>query len=88
MLPENEAKTKWCPMARNVTTTDNAAAATNRDNGEPDPWSRCLGSGCMMWRWKLQAHYANAGAHVSGFSPSTTEGYCGLAGMPSVPAGQ
>lgn len=47
-MTEDEAKTKWCPMAR----PDNQTAANRRYvDGEAMKNSRCLGSGCMMWRW-------------------------------------
>lgn len=35
-MTEEEAKTKWCPFARDV---DGA------------PTTNCIGSACMAWRW-------------------------------------
>ena len=54
-MTEEEAKTKWCPMARvNYTVEDSkwqGEALTNRGDflkaGPPD--MLCLASGCMMW---------------------------------------
>lgn len=42
MLTEDEAKLKWCPLAR-----ENRA---ENDESVTD----CLGSGCMFWRWSHQ----------------------------------
>ena len=59
-MTEAEAKTKWCPLAFAVKAGGYATM-----NG-----SHCIGSACMMWRWKA--------------GPMRTEdiehGYCGLAG--------
>lgn len=50
LVTEEEAKTKWCSFAR--TTDPSESAAVNRmAGGRPDPEARCLGSGCMAWRW-------------------------------------
>lgn len=81
-MTEEEAKTKWCPMAR------------ERD-GAMFP---CIGSACMAWRWigvlsDGKRHYSDealfaarnqhltpsAGGMNSGDFPL---GYCGLAGRP------
>lgn len=42
----------------------------------------CAGSACLAWRWEMVTHYANGGAHVSGHSISSTNGYCSFAGKP------
>ena len=64
-MTEEEAKTKWCPMAR-VDLSDGqeskdgypvtfAMAGVNRLDGNlPIKGSLCLASGCMMWRWNEQ----------------------------------
>lgn len=71
-MTEDEAKTKWCPMVR---AGIDAGMAVNhhvdmrpKGDGVYDQ-SRCIGSGCMMWRW-----HSNEG---KGF-----KGYCGLAHNP------
>jgi hypothetical protein len=46
-MTEDEAKTKWCPMAR----CWGQSGPVNRDGGKPRIGAMCLGSGCMMWRW-------------------------------------
>ena len=40
-MTEEEAKTKWCPFARN-----GGEAGCNRLQS-----TECLGSACMAWRW-------------------------------------
>ncbi len=56
LVPEKEAKFKHCPM---LTTKD-------------DKLRFCLGSNCMMWRYK------NPGKRNE-----TDQGYCGCAGRPA-----
>jgi len=50
-MNEKEAFSKWCPMARiaGVRTTFNRFYEGNYLN-IPDN-AKCVGSGCMMWRW-------------------------------------
>ena len=69
---DGETDQKWCPMVRN----------DNGDNSEPftggtqsmweraPKWARCIGSSCMMWRWRLEDN-------------DSDEGFCGLAGIPA-----
>lgn len=49
ILTEEEAKTKWCPMAR-ILVGDMSITAINRD-GEDRVLSnaRCIASECMLW---------------------------------------
>jgi len=51
----DEAKTKWCPMARvdsyNQYTPSVQRVCANREIEAANPeWSRCIASQCMMWR--------------------------------------
>ena len=47
-MTEEEAREKWCPMARFTEDGFN-----NRDNSA-DSDSRCIGSGCMWWGWMMR----------------------------------
>jgi hypothetical protein len=79
MLPEEQAKTKWCPLVRYV--HDGEDVTSNRDvnftplHGEP---TNCLGSDCMAWRW-TQPMFDGPDSYISEPGP---KGYCGLAGLP------
>ena len=65
-MTEEEAKTKWCPMARAATHFGPNTISANNVGG---PITRCIGSECMMWR------------HIIGdIMDETRHGYCGLAG--------
>jgi len=70
-MTEEEAKTKWCPFARVVSSIkreeERARPAINRVGGRVDDQCLCLASGCMAWRRR--------GARDNG--------YCGLAGIES-----
>ena len=72
-----EAKKKWCPMARVVEVNADEGALYGPFNryhtsvsshlASPDcQQARCLADDCMMWRWTLLP----------------VKGYCGLAGRP------
>ena len=79
-MTEDEAKKKWCPFVRTGLT---AGMAVNRhvadSRGAIDgvfDETRCLGSGCMMWKWlSPTAHTIARGAQEI-----KTKGYCGLSG--------
>jgi len=74
---EEEAKTKWCPMARvsGVIKDGSLSAIANRDisllvpTNSFDPatdLTKCIASGCMMW-W------------IPATPLNENRGYCGLA---------
>lgn len=75
MHTKTEAGEKWCPFVRAPTAWfppdapagTVAAAAGNRDYHD----SRCIGPGCMAWRWQGGAQHSDRQL-----------GYCGLAGRP------
>lgn len=88
-MTEEEAKTKWCPHARE--TMDHGHGAANRDySGKPI--SKCLGSTCMAWRTRHQwLDNAQQRPDWVSYEPYAFEpgpgqerdyGYCGLAGAP------
>ncbi len=78
-MTEDEAKTKWCPVARVVMDgSDNKVVGPfNRDHWITDETledtinrSCCIASACMAWRT----------FRGSSINPDATGGYCGLAG--------
>lgn len=80
MFTEQEAREKWCPMARvdfrsfNHVTGGDETFVGNRA-------APCIASQCMMWRWRdpkenKELKKQNA-MHVA-------QGFCGLASRPEV----
>lgn len=77
---EDEAKTKWCPLAPTYTL----------------PSSRCIASECMAWRWaqKRNPDWKPEPGYMMSVTPThpaddeplyvadPEHGYCGLAGQP------
>lgn len=58
-VTEQQAKEKWCPMAR---VYNEGSGADNRTMGDANPGhARCIGSECMMWTWDGQ--YAGGTTH-------------------------
>lgn len=87
-VSEADARTKWCPMARDV-----LRRGGNRSDyggyGEPaDPQYGaemaahypCIGSRCMAWRW-VETHLQDERGDFT-IRSDDTHGYCGLAGDP------
>ena len=73
-MTEEEAKTKWCPMAR--TSQGLGANGFNRiDEGKPSKDSFCMASDCMMWREQL-IRIENTKSELIRIEE---HGYCGLA---------
>lgn len=68
-MTAEEANSKWCPMARSGEPQRRGANRWFSDSGVPT-LTMCVGSACMMWRWRNDTGEAR------------TEGYCGLAGKP------
>ena len=88
-MTEDEAKTKWCPHVRIADEggTWNRAwrffvrKVAKKKERELVPMCRCIGSGCMAWRWKWNS---DGGDAVEQHNKPSGEGsgYCGLAGRP------
>jgi hypothetical protein len=56
IVTENEARTKWCPHARD------ADLGGNRDSsGEQPQVATCIGSQCMAWRWLQTTKHSGRG---------------------------
>lgn len=79
-MTEDEAKTKWCVFTRAVTSSGHAAGNRLADAANHSAVTaekvfadtRCVGSGCMAWRWTFGG--------PSDPPHSGDPGYCGLAG--------
>lgn len=55
MITEEQARQKWCPMAR--ASCYGSPFGINRDQGgKPDVDTNCVASDCMMWRWFSLTH--------------------------------
>lgn len=55
-MTEQEAKTKWCPMVRSSSFSNNApyaeSAVNRNDAGKTDEQRfSCIASDCMLWEW-------------------------------------
>lgn len=47
---EEEAKTKWCPFARQVWKAEAGADLSMNRDGAGNPTAFCIASACMAWR--------------------------------------
>lgn len=75
-MTEDEAKQRWCPMARIRDDEDNGLSV-NRFSEHGTPVAcMCIASDCMMWRQKHGLPNPKTGISY----PKDGEGYCGLAG--------
>lgn len=72
-MTEDEAKTKWCPMARNESETSSFNRDINGFHSRNDkiPYSPCIASACMMWQVGIES-YRDRGNDVP------ASGSCGL----------
>lgn len=71
MHTEDEAKKKWCPMVRTGLTA--GMAVNHHIAGDVDAETRCIASGCMMWRCGEWEEYDPAKG-----DPKPVRGFCGL----------
>ncbi len=87
-MTEDEAKTKWCPFARERFEVHDlgqiAITALNRlDDEGCEGLSRCIGSECMAWRWRMVIETMpmpiGRNAHLTD-ADGNWLGHCGLAG--------
>jgi len=76
-MTEEQAKTKWCPMVRVFMSTEEGAAAASVNSTQKLEHTRCIASGCMMWRWTKVPEQVRVRDEIH---MSNGEGYCGLAG--------
>jgi len=78
-MKEEEAKTKWCPMARAmVHAGPNTVAANRFGQGSKDYINcKCIASDCMMWV-PTDNEY-DPGVNPADEGASHPAGHCGLA---------
>jgi hypothetical protein len=76
-MTEDEAKTKWCPMARII---DSDGSYNRESDGFVPSNVFCLASACMMWSWTLSAGYLKAHPDDPFYKDRLPEGDCGLKG--------
>lgn len=94
-MTEAEAKAKWCPFARvasspvtvrypdgHVHSVKSQPVSVNRGGAGSADEVRCLGSGCMAWRWRDEIKSASLTVGVVVTGKSAVDGWCGLAGTP------
>ena len=77
-MTEDEAKTRWCPMVRQLYRDENNSVSAMNRFGDGQPLGFCIGSACMMFRW----HPTLMEELPDGKGFATTGCYCGLAGKP------
>lgn len=82
-MTEDEAKAKWCPMAR-VGSDNTGLGSLNRDwaKGPYTHSAQCIASGCMMWRWLVPPNMVNVYREAQKDDSLEATGFCGLAGVP------
>jgi hypothetical protein len=72
-MTTEDARTKWCPMVRVTALREGCATgATTNQIDESYTSCQCISKDCMMWRWTDPTYT---------WTP-TSEGYCGLGGVP------
>lgn len=94
-MKEEEAKTKWCPMARvaTVVISEKLSVVANRDisllmpTNSFDPatdLTKCIASACMMWQWetRLSSTMFEEDGNTPRRERKGNDGYCGLARRP------
>lgn len=88
ILTEQEAKTKWCPLARTSYSTieELEHGGVNRAQGPSEV--SCIASACMMWRKRDQIGIGPDGEKrvrdMDGRTRWVDRGFCGLAVPPEV----
>lgn len=95
-MTEDEAKTKWCPFARQMVSLDNTVTGSPNEIASANRFHKgkvtlCLGSGCMAWRRQtVMIDRATGEPAIPGVTAIgaleerySAHGFCGLAGQPS-----
>lgn len=82
-MKEEEAKTKWCPMACSRVLNysdargDKKVSLMEAENGFTT--LMCLASGCMAWVWRVSPEQARKQSGMSAKYQQDEDGHCGLA---------
>jgi hypothetical protein len=84
MFTEEEARKKWCPLARSGDTRDEGRVSVNRCGNAADMDCFCIASACMAWREGVWPHQRNLAPEDR--TPGV--GYCGAFGVVGSPRGQ
>ena len=84
-MTEDEAKTKWCPFRPVERIADQCAPwESPYPSAKYNESERCIGSGCMAWRWHSFEHrlreYEDGEKEFTSSHDETFGGFCGLAG--------
>lgn len=76
-MTEDEAKKKWCPMAR-VSASGCSLSFNRVDDGTPSIGANCIASDCAMWVWvkKIEVVY---GGPCNELPKEQWQGRCGFA---------
>lgn len=91
-MTEEEARKKWCPMARHPEGNRMPYGGDGTEAAEGDKQQfavemadlhPCIASDCMMWRWQPSLSVNNP-SRVPGYGQYIKHetGYCGFAGTP------
>lgn len=92
MATEEEAKTRWCPLARASSSNDEGnGVSINRNGNKPDVECFCIASACMAWRKVDQTGVGPNGEKrdrdMDGRTRWVDRGYCGAFGNPIAKTG-
>jgi hypothetical protein len=87
LLTEDEAKMKWCPLARASSSRDEEqGVSVNRNGNAADIDCLCMASACMAWRKVDQTGIGPNGEKrdrdMDGRTRWVDRGYCGAFGNP------
>jgi hypothetical protein len=88
LTTEDDAKKKWCPLARATSSRDEEhGVSVNRNGNAPDIDCFCIASACMAWRKVDQTGIGPNGEKrdrdMDGRTRWVDRGYCGAFGNPS-----
>ena len=78
-MTEDQAKTKWCPMARSVPNAVGYSSGNRFDGQNPEFLEcKCIASDCMMWAKATEIFHIDDDGKET-VIPKKKSGRCGLA---------